>query len=70
MPQLPTLTVSQPQADRLMAVFGSVEAYKLWLLNALKGKVMESEAAKAKVDAQAYVEGRRAQLETDMTGIS
>lgn len=70
MPTLPTLTVTQPQADRLLAVFGSVDAYKAWLLTQLKAKVMEAELAKAKADAQAYVETKRAALEAEMGGIT
>lgn len=70
MPTLPTLAVTQPQADRLLAVFGSVESYKQWLLTSLKQAVMEAELAKARADAQAYVEGKRAALEQEMAGIT
>lgn len=70
MPQLPTLTVTQPQADRLLAVFGDVAGYKVWLLASLKAKVMEAEMNKARVDAQAYVEAKRTALEIEMGGIS
>lgn len=70
MPQLPTLTVSAVQADRLMAVFGSPEAYKSWLMKNLKARVMEVELESAKADAKAYLDTRRASLETEMNGIT
>lgn len=69
MPTLPTLTVTQAQADRLIGVFGSVEAYKAWLLQALKLKVMESEAASARASVQIQIEAARTALESDMSGI-
>lgn len=43
MPTLPTLTVTQAQADRLLAAFGSTAAYKEWLKDALIGYVIHQE---------------------------
>lgn len=70
MPTLPTLTVTDAQATRLMAVFGDVPAYKAWLLRQLKAKVMEAEMAQARADAQAYVEQKRVALEAELNGIT
>lgn len=70
MPTLPTLEVTQPQADRLLAVFGDVATYKAWLIRQLKAKVMEAEMTKARADAQAYVEQKRIALEAELSGIS
>lgn len=50
MPDLPTLTVTQAQADRLIAVFGDVAAYKAWLREALKGYVLAAEGDKSDLE--------------------
>lgn len=70
MATLPTLTVTDAQATRLLAVFGDVPTYKAWLIGQLKAKVMEAELSKARADAQAYVEAKRIALEAELTGIS
>lgn len=66
MPTLPTLTVTQAQADRLIAVFGSVDAYKIWLKQTLVEYVVRVESSKAMRDftlAQEQTDSqKRAQL--------
>lgn len=43
MPDLPTLTVTQAQADRMLAVFGTVEAYREWLRESIINHVLAEE---------------------------
>lgn len=70
MPTLPTLTVTQAQADYLLGVFGTQQAYRDWLLRQLKGEIMRTEMESARADAQAMVEQRRVDLEAKLNGIS
>lgn len=70
MPQLPTLTVTDAQATRLIAVFGDVAGYKAWLLRTLKAAVMAAEEEAERQAAKTRVEAKRAELEADMTGIT
>jgi len=63
MPALPTLTVSQAQADRLLAAFGSVAAYKQWLKDSLVQYVIDAENV-SKFDA---VRQDQAASEADLT---
>jgi hypothetical protein len=44
MPALPTITVTDDQAARLLAAFGSVPNYLTWLTDSLIDKVMQNEA--------------------------
>jgi hypothetical protein len=63
-PNLPTLTVTDEQAARLLAVFGSVDAYKAWLRETLKAYVLEQE--RRRVDRVAQQE-REAQVQQFIT---
>lgn len=36
MPDLPTITVTQPQATKLLALFGNANEYKKWLKEAVR----------------------------------
>lgn len=51
MPTLPTIDVTQAQADRLLAAFGSVAEYKAWLRQALVARVSFSESEKVRAKA-------------------
>lgn len=49
MPDLPTITVTQAQADRIIAAFGAdqataVPAYKRWLAGAVRQHVLQQAA--------------------------
>ena len=44
MPTLPTLTVTQAQADRMLATYGDVATYKEWLRVQIIDYVLRSEA--------------------------
>lgn len=43
MPDLPTLTVTQTQSDRMLAAYGTVANYKTWLAKAIKDYVAAAE---------------------------
>lgn len=70
MPTLPTLEVTTAQAQYLLGVFGSAEAYQQWLLDTIKARVMEEEMREAREAAQASIAARRAALEEKMAGIT
>lgn len=70
MATLPTLTVSSQQAEYLLGIFGSVAAYRAWLLEQIKREVMQVELADARRVAQEHVETRRVDLEMRLEGIS
>ena len=57
MPTIPTLTVTQQQADRVLAAFGTVPAYKRWLADSIRDYVRVHER-------EALMELKR--VETDM----
>lgn len=58
MPDLPTLTITQSQADRCLAAWGSVAAYKAWLKGQVAGYVVAKEAADRTAEIQAAVLAR------------
>ena len=49
MPNLPTISVTQVQADRMLAAFGSVAEYKEWLRQQIILKVVDFEVAQVRV---------------------
>jgi hypothetical protein len=51
-PALPTLTITDDQATRCLAAWGSVAAYKAWLASEVAGYVRASERATVLADAQ------------------
>lgn len=61
MPTLPTLTVTQAQADRMLAAYGSVDAYKEWLRDRIVAHVLQVEARALDEQANAT---KRQQLAT------
>lgn len=69
MPNLPTLTVTQAQLDRLIAVFGDATQYKAWLRTQLVRAVLEHEAEQIREKAQQDVETRRAEVAQDIGNV-
>ena len=67
MPTLPTLTVTQAQADRLLAAFGSQAAYKQWLKDNIIAFVVEHEAQATLDAARQTVLDNETQLTTDLS---
>lgn len=58
MPTLPTIEVTQTQADRMLAAYGSVENYKKWLKNQIVLFVTDKELNenRAAMEAQLLAE--------------
>lgn len=52
MPTLPSLTITDDQAARCLAAWGSVAAYKTWLAAEVAGYVRATERAAVLADAQ------------------
>lgn len=68
MPNLPTLTVTAEQAERLLAVFGDVDGYRAWLKDALKTHVMTQERHRVDRMAQQQREAEIKQIAADLFG--
>lgn len=68
MPNLPTLTVTDAQATRLLAAWGSVAAYKEWLRQNIISYVLtvegETENAALRAAAQARMDALAEELNT------
>lgn len=67
MPTLPTLTVTQAQADRLLAAFGSVANYKEWLKQNLIQYVIDYESMTDFDSLRQNVANKQTQLQTDLS---
>lgn len=67
MPTLPTITVTQAQADRMIAAFGSSAEYTKWL----KENIVEFVLNKEAVDRQrTWMEQETAKREADRTALT
>ena len=60
--QLPTITVTDAQAQQLLAIFGNAASYKEWLKRELRTKVIKAKRAEAAVTAQAEADAEFADL--------
>lgn len=67
MPTLPTLTVTQAQADRLLAAFGTTKAYKDWLKENLIQYVIDHESVTDFDNLRQSIAAKQTQLQTDLT---
>lgn len=60
MPNLPTISLTQPQLERVIAVFGDAATYKRWLRGHLVDAVVAAEAkaieARATAERNALVD--------------
>lgn len=65
MPDLPTLTITGDQAQRCLAAWGSVAAYKAWLRGAVRGYVLAKEEADQQAAIAAALLARNPALGTD-----
>jgi hypothetical protein len=66
MPALPTFTVTQAQADRLIAAFGSADAYKAWLKNQIVSYVVNKEMESANDALRQQFLDKRAEIDNLM----
>lgn len=60
MPELPTITVTDEQATRMLAAFGSAEAYREWLVEGIKDYVVTQERQAIN---QRYEEARQGEID-------
>lgn len=65
MPDLPTLTITDAQADRCLAAWGSVAAYREWLADAVRRYVRTSERAAVLEPLQQQLRDALAALDAD-----
>lgn len=70
MPNLfPQVPATDAQQARILAVFGDVTAYRRWLIEQVKNKVLATEVDELREQHKAAVEERRSRVETDLGGI-
>lgn len=62
MPTLPTLTVSDVQANAMLQAWGTPEAYLDWLTRQIKGYVLANETRKIDAEVEAERQQRMAEL--------
>jgi hypothetical protein len=62
MPDLPTIQVTQTQADRILAAFGTVTNYKTWLKNTVRDAVINHELEEIRTQAEADLQTRQAEI--------
>ena len=66
MPTMPTIDVTQVQADRALAAFGSVANYKRWLADSVRDYVVNKERAAINLRHETQRQAEIAQIEGDM----
>lgn len=67
MPDLPTLTVTQTQADRMIAAWGSAAAYRAWLKEQIIAFVINYETEQTDAVYNAERESARNQARLDLS---
>jgi len=67
MPTLPTLTVTQAQADRMLAAYGSQSEYTSWLKNAIIDFVIAKENQADSDAFYAQQQAKATKTKTDLT---
>ena len=66
MPTMPTIDVTQAQADRALAAYGSVANYKRWLADSVREYVVTKERAAINLRHEQARQAEVAQVEADM----
>jgi hypothetical protein len=66
MPTMPTIDVTQAQADRALAAFGSVANYKRWLADSVRDFVVNKERQAINLRHEQQRQAEIAQIEGDM----
>ena len=67
MPQLPTLTVTDAQAQRMLAAYGSVDNYLEWLRSQIIEFVVSQEFIAAQKSFEQTVEQNKAQARNELS---
>lgn len=68
MPNLPTLTVTDEQATRLLAVFGDAAGYKTWLKQRLRDHVLGVERQRVFRESQEARDREIQQIDKELFG--
>lgn len=66
MPDLPTLTVTQAQADRMIAAWGTAAAYRQWLRSKIVEYVIDYETTQTDLAYKSQREADRAQARLEL----
>ena len=66
MPNLPTISLTQPQLDRCVAAFTDATGYRVWLKQALRDEVLRREARRLDEEANTAKAAALAAYETDL----
>lgn len=66
MPNLPTLSLTQPQFDKCVAAFTDAAGYRAWLKAALRDEVLRREARRLDEEANTAKAAALAAYETDL----
>ena len=66
MPTLPTFEVTQAQADRIQAAFGSIANYRAWLKQAIKDYVFNHESEQITQGVADSINAKRAEIDNDL----
>jgi hypothetical protein len=66
MPALPTLTVTDEQANRMLAAWGSTNAYTEWLKNQIIDFVLNKEAVERQ---RVWMQQEQAKRDADRTAL-
>ncbi len=70
MPDLPTITVTQAQADRMLSAWGSAANYKTWLKQMIIDYVLSQEAVVDNENFRQQQALKMAQARADLMGNS
>lgn len=62
MPDLPTINVTQAQADRMLAAFGSVPKYKEWLRQQIVNHVLSVEVQGVQQEVEVAQRAKRQEV--------
>lgn len=68
MPMLPSIEVTQTQADRMLAAYGSIANYKQWLTQSIIDYVLADEERKRREVFDADQTAKRKQGATELGG--
>lgn len=66
MPTLPTITVTDAQMQRLLAVFGDAVKYRAWLVQQLKNAVIAHEMDAIDARHRSEREAKRLEVSADL----
>jgi hypothetical protein len=66
MPDLPTFTITQAQADRILAAFGSVQNYRDWLSSSVRDYVFQHERRQILQEYDVELQAKLAEIKASL----